>query len=181
VTSKQAQRSKQKKAQKRKKQLATRRMPSAPDDDLAYLDSLLRGTWPLIPGAPMSALGITPEDYLPDGQIKVSAALLAIARPILDAQNITSLDAVRKLLMVAVIGWNLHVSEAVGVDPSPLLQGFEEEIPADSHDVMRTMVAYFQGMKRSLFPDDRRVLLDLNVIGDDDHWRVNVKSVIPRA
>lgn len=176
MTSKQAHRSKQKKAQKRKKQLALRR-PTSIGGDFSMVPDPWAASAQGAPHGVLSTLGITPDDYLPDGKLKVSAALLAMAQPMIDEHGITSREVALKVLTVAMAAWNMEVGESMGQDAAGLQRAMEAAMPADLHDDLRSMLAYFRNMKRSVFPDDHRMLVNLDVVGRDGHWRVNVASM----
>jgi hypothetical protein len=169
MTSKQAQRSKQKKAVKRKKVIAARTQSYG--EDLGAVPSLTLD---------LDFEGDLPEfedtDYLPNGMIKASAALLALGRPMLADPEINTRDAVQRLFTLIMISWNMDVMDAMGRDADGVLQGLLKVVPEDSREEATSLIAHIGSQKRALFPDDLRLFMSVEVIEGDGKWQINVTS-----
>jgi hypothetical protein len=167
MSSKQAERARAKKAQKRKAQVADKRKVAKPDvAKLATTDETVD----------VGALEPGTRDRLPDGRLKVSAALLQLVSPLRD--RFPPGAGTRSVMGLAMVAWNRDVAPTAAptIDEVAAFDGVtaSEEARRGAAVIVETI----QDMKRALFPDDRRAIVGLDVLKRDAGPTVQVKSVM---
>jgi hypothetical protein len=100
---------------------------------------------------------------------KMSAVLLDFAKPLLDAIDLSDETTLRSAIMVAVTIWNYTILNDENAQPKPLMDGLDKEtIIATIEKAFRGYVggrifADLLGRKKSLYPDNYRIIGDFNI------------------
>ena len=170
MSGKQAERARARKAQRRKKQLAerkrevTRRSP-APAEPLVALDA--------------EDYELGPEDYLPNGLVKASAALLYLARPFVERTGARTGRAFEMVLNFVMVGWDLAVHPD---QKEQWMSHFNEGLKGAPPEVLAEVDTIIEGArlaKLELFPDDRRTFVGVHVDWSEGYPYVTVASAAP--
>lgn len=168
MTTKQAARSRAKKAQRRKQSVAAKRTlarsTAKPAEDL---------------DEGFDDFEITDDDYLPSGQVMASAALLWCARAAVAWSNQWSGDGFHSVMQIAQVGWNLEVlgdSDAGRelLEKTRAMMGGAGD--PETLQVFDTMLLLVRTAKRARFADDRRLFIEVNVEHRPEGPHVTVKS-----
>jgi hypothetical protein len=110
--------------------------------------------------------------FNPPGVEKMSEVLLQFAEPILD--RLAPIEEIRTTLFFAMTLWNYSLLPAEARSES---KGLLREVMSDPWS--RSVAQRLLERKAQLFPDNRRMLYDLEVSQEGDQLRVNVVSVLP--
>ncbi|MFO0603244.1 MAG: hypothetical protein U0324_08720 [Polyangiales bacterium] len=179
MSGKQAERARARKAQRRKKQIADRRR------DVARRESL-----PADPAAdpetPMLSLldedfELGPEDYLPDGQVKASAALLYLAKPFVALTGARTRRAFEMVLNFVMVGWDLAVHPEQKEQWSSHFHEGLKDAPPEVRAQVDTIIEGARLGKLEFFPEDRRTFIGVTVDWSDGYPHVTVASAAPPA
>ncbi|MBW0000363.1 MAG: hypothetical protein JO015_14785 [Verrucomicrobia bacterium] len=101
---------------------------------------------------------------------KMSGVLLKFAEPLLDRS--APIDELRGALHFAMLIWNYSLLPAEARERG-LPKGFTKDLWQE------TVAQQLLERKAQLFPNNRRMLCDLQVFKDDGHLRVSVVSLAP--
>ena len=166
MSSKQAERARAKKAQKRSAAVAEKQKRARVDPArLPTTDETLD----IVPFEPGTA------DRLPDGRLKVSAALLQLVAPL--RASFPPGAATRSILGLAMIAWNRDLAP-VGATTIDDVAAFDGVVPSEeARHGAAVLVERLREMKRTLFPDDRRTITGLDVLRREGGLGVQVQSM----
>lgn len=106
---------------------------------------------------------------------KLSERLLKILEPYPEAA--ATPEEMRKLLALAAAAWNVSVLPREQQDPEirQLLSGMDRRVRRDGRRFIKELVA----RKEACFPDDRRTVLDFEVVDEGDSYSVSVVALMP--
>jgi hypothetical protein len=114
------------------------------------------------------------------GELKMSDALEQVARPLLDGlPEGSGLKGVRTVMLLAMASWNVSVlrsPEQTDQDLQQLSHRFAQgsrEFPEITLPLLRLLAE----RKRLLFPDDDRVVMDVEVEDRGDHFYIVAASM----
>jgi hypothetical protein len=105
--------------------------------------------------------------------VKLSAALLAVAGPLLDeAEDDEALQ--RTAIETATLAWNLAVTESFG-EPGALARALAKIPPSAERDELEEQLVLLMERKNALFPADDRTVEDATLSGGPDGPSLMVK------
>jgi hypothetical protein len=106
------------------------------------------------------AMDIGPEDHLPNGKVKLSAALLKIAGTVAVATGVRDAATFGHVMKIAGIGWNLAVLQQfpdLHPNASATLPTLLDELPAKARGLVEISCAE----KKRQFPGDQRLVIEV--------------------
>jgi len=171
MSGKQAEKARAKKAQRRKKQVAERkrevaRRASLPADIGVELDDY-------------NDYEIGPDDYLPSGKVKASAALLYLAQPFVQLIGAHSGKGFEMVMMLTLVGWNLAVRPDKEAQFRSLVMGSMHEMPPEIRKVVEGIIDVARQAKLEYFPDDDRIFASVHVEHRPEGPYITVQSMDP--
>lgn len=102
---------------------------------------------------------------------KMSEVLEDFAEPLLNVAK--SPDDTRKALLVAMLAWNYSLlNDADGAESGPV----HSALLADPY--MRALFDFLLARKQQLYPDNKRVILDFQIIPNGTEFHFNVISTM---
>lgn len=114
--------------------------------------------------------------YEPEGEIKMSEALIALMQPYLDSAE--TLNAYRNLASMAAIAWNNSVlPPEAQMKPSELINKLDMQ--AEDLLLMEELLTSLMKRKKELFPDVQRMIVNYEVTGiGKGNWHLSVASTL---
>lgn len=152
MSSKQAQRASARKAQARRQKIAQQRAKATTHASSPRWDP------PTVDLA--AALDIGPEDHLPNGKVKLSAALRRIAGTVAAATGVRDAATFSHVMQIAGIGWNLAVLRQFP-DLHPNLSVTLPKSLSELAPEVQGLVEVFREQKERQFPADQRLVIEV--------------------
>ena len=110
------------------------------------------------------------------GQVRVSEALRQVAAPLL--KEARTREQAHACVLLSSLSWNLAVL------PESKRQSYRQTFEAKASEAfpatdpqMRTLVDDLMARKQALFPDDNRMILDVEVTDEGNEWRIMAAAV----
>lgn len=126
----------------------------------------------------LAAMGVVRENPTPADEAKMSAAILEVARPLLESHG-TTVDRIQAIIMLTVAGWNKSM---LPPDKRPLVEKelIDCFVPRDgSAEVLGVVVEVMEGVtqrRKEMFPALSKIVVDYEVNLVDDNLTLNVTS-----
>lgn len=108
--------------------------------------------------------------FHPSGEAKMSEVLLKFIKPYVDHANTE--DAYRKLMMIAILGWNAALLPKE--KRQEMVNSFLEEMRIPEANGLRSIIEMLIERKLKHFAENKRVIVnyELTDLGDDIHLSV---------
>ena len=107
---------------------------------------------------------------------KMSEVLLEYAEPLLDIIDIDNYDQYERALKTAGVFWNLSV---LNLEPKARKSAVKLlKLYMTSTEINGVML-YMHRRKQQLFPDNNRIITDIDIVAEGGHFHVSVASTIP--
>lgn len=152
MSSKQAQRASAKKQQSRRQKVAQQRAKAATRASRPQREEPTVNL--------LDALDIGPEDSLPNGKVKLSAALLKIAGRAALLTGVDDAATFAQIMKIAGLGWNLAVLQQFP-DLHPGAAASVARLWGDLDAEARSLVEVFREEKKRQFPADPRLVIEM--------------------
>lgn len=152
MSSKQAQRASARKAQARRQKIAQQRAKATTHASQPRREELTVDL--------AAALDLGPEDHLPNGKVKLSAALRRIAGTVAAACGVRDAATFSHVMQIAGIGWNLAVLRQFP-DLHPNLSVTLPKSLSELAPEVQGLVEIFRKQKERQFPADQRLVIEV--------------------